>query len=122
MTGIDSFFGKRNNVQQTVYDKKENLNKEEQRQLEMETLQPDGLQSYAGDKPIVDKFTETSVLLIFKEEEDLELFERHFYVSRYVQNSVTDIRPILALVREMEKGNIKYDKKKDKIKYRPRKD
>jgi hypothetical protein len=96
----------------------------EQRALEMRALQPEKLKPYAGAAPSDNKIKQRTVMLVFKDDEGLDLMCKHFHVANYVAKSVTNIDKLVALLREMEAGRITYDKKGDRIVYnqeRPRK-
>lgn len=118
--GIGKFFntGKRNIVQETVQKKKQQTkSKKEERELEMQYLKPDKLPSYVGKSPTINNIKKQSVKLVFKSEDDLQVFKNHFHVPKYIEPSVTNIELLMVLLEELESGRIKYDSKKQSISY-----
>ncbi len=101
-------------VVRAAFKKMEGKSKQERRKIEMTHLQPDKLPATKAGG-MFDQLQHLSVKLLFKDEHNFILFKKHFPVSRTTDQHVNDLRPIVALVRELEEGTLKYDKKKDKL-------
>jgi len=117
--GVGGFFGVSQNVMQgSVHERKKQAStKAEERELEMENLKPDKLSPYAGEKPGTSDVKKRAVKIVFKSAEDFEKFKRYFYVSEYVEPSVTNIDLLVALLDELDSGRIQYDKRSRRIIY-----
>jgi len=93
--------------------------KKNQRDYEQQHMKPDPIPAYTGVKPeVLSELEKLKVLLVFHSHKDLKIFSKYFKIAKYKAQSVPDIRLLLALLREFEKGKIKYDTKNDKIRYR----
>lgn len=90
--------------------------KEEQRQIEMKYLKPEKIPEYKGKKPMMTT-KRRSVTLIFRSDEEIDMFERHFSISSKSDRTANDIRPIVAFLKELDNGSIKYDREQDCLKF-----
>jgi len=92
----------------------------EKRKLEEDLLKPSQLPKYTGPEPSAQGIEGRAVRMVFPDDESFNMFRRHFSVSTYQQNSIsqTQIKPLLAFIRLLDKGVLTYDPKKDKYTFR----
>jgi len=119
MTEIKDFFG--NGKGKSRIERFEALSdgksQEEKRGLELQLLKPDKIPPHIHEKADKSKFspiTTRSVRMVFPDDESLELFKKHFSVSRHVEASLTDMDKLLAIIRLLDSGEVTYDKKSNK--------
>jgi len=119
MSGIRDFVGKRNKGESRteLFQKlSKGKSKKEIRKLESEMLKPEHLPPYtgqgAGRHCDIDKLT---LKIVFPDEESFKLWKQHFRVSTYIEQSTVNIDKLIAFLCALDKGTIKYDKKKKKI-------
>ena len=93
---------------------------QEKRKLEEDLLKPSQLPKYTGPEPSAQGIEGRAVRMVFPDDESFDAFRRHFSVSTYQQNSISQkqIKPLLAFVRLLDKGVLTYDSKKDKYTFR----
>ena len=89
--------------------------KEERRKLEMEMLKPEESSPYTGPQPTRGVISEVTVKLVFPNKEAFSLFDRHFPIRKYIEQSVSDLKLLIAFLRSLEEGSLTYDKKTDRI-------
>jgi len=118
--GIDSFFhSKRIDLQEKVIQfRRKSNSKQEERAFERKYLKPDPPVDYAGKLPVGDEIQKLSVRFVFHSREDLQKFGKHFKLTKYIEQSATNIQLLMSLVEELEKGNIIYDERRKKIRYK----
>lgn len=116
MSGIRDFVSKDSRVdafQKLRRDKK--LKKKDLREIEKQLLKPDKLPDYTGPEPTAESIDKTSVKLVFLDGEEYKLFTKHFRVSSYIEKSCYHLDKLVAILRALEKGKIRYDEKKKKL-------
>ncbi len=88
---------------------------EQKRQYEMDLLRPTVLPAYAGASSKHKGVGDRTIQVVFDNDDDLSLFSRYFKVTSYVANSVPDISLLMALLRALETGELKYDEETKSI-------
>jgi hypothetical protein len=86
----------------------------EKRDLETHLLQPEKIKPYTGKKPTAqakEPLLKATVKFVFAKEEEMALVKKHLPVSVHVENSVSNHGLLIALLNEVDQGNITYDKK-----------
>lgn len=84
--------------------------KEEKREIEASLLKPDELPKHPLRKKT--KNFDLYATIFFKSREEFDLFSKHFRVTNYITQSVSDITPIMSIVDLLEKGRLKIKKNK----------
>jgi len=111
----DFFGGKRGKSRVEKFEGlSEGKTKEEKRQLEVEVLKPDKIPPHVHEKTEYSKFSPIashSVRIVFPDDESLELFKKHFNVSRHVEASLTSMDKFMEIIRLLDDGIIVYDNK-----------
>lgn len=114
--GITDFFGdSRRNVVQVVGATDKCVSKEKQRELEVAHLRPASLPPYVGDAPLSEIVKRLSVRLVFSNMEDVGRFKKYFKMYSYIEQSVSDLRILLALFDALEDRRIVYDDDSKKL-------
>lgn len=118
--GISDFLGKRvrSRVERFQEAVEKGVSKEERRHLEATLLTPDKIPEYTGEEPPLSAakpLSNRTVMLVFGHEDHMELFAKHFKVSRKPSLSVTDNGILLALLKGLERGDLIYDEKNKQI-------
>lgn len=113
-----------------TFNKKKDKPKEEQRQDELENLEPEGVTKYSGPKPITNIFKRYIVQLIISSDEDLKQFERYFKEQETYSDKKNKVvllaeqlgnyNLLKALLNELDAGRIKYDEDEKRIIYQNR--
>ena len=85
--------------------------KAEVRELELNMLMPEPLQGHIGEERRYFMNSEHSVKMVFRCQEDMELFGEFINITEYIEKSITDIKIIMDLFRAMKTGKITYNKK-----------
>lgn len=83
------------------------------RKLEKTLLQPEQIPPYGGPMPpstAVRPLSDLTIKLVFPNRKKLAVFEKHFSISHHIEQSVTNIDLLLALMKALDKGRIVYDK------------
>lgn len=111
--GIEKFLKK--GAREDRVDKFERLSKdkpkEEVREMEAALLKPDVIPDYVGELSKFVRNADTTVKLVFKSKEDMELVGRHLVITAYIEPSISNINIVLDLFKAIEAGKISYDKK-----------
>ena len=82
---------------------------EEKREFESELLIPLTLPNFSGEQPTADAMEDLTARLVFSNEEEAALFNRHFKVSQYIEKSCHDLRLLIGLLELVEEGKIEYN-------------
>ena len=85
--------------------------KEEIRQLEMKMLKPEEMPKYTGEKIRYIINSKLSAKIIFHDQEEMDLFQKHVSFAFYQGTSITNFKIITDLFHALEAGTITYDKK-----------
>lgn len=116
--GIDDFLNKRKPRVVAFGEIKQGKTKKEIRALEQKLLKPTVpvpcKSRHQFRKYELDNRT---VLIVFSSDADFSLFKKHIKTSSYKKNSVSNTKMLLALLKEIDKGNVHYDSKSNKITY-----
>jgi len=81
----------------------------EKREFESALLVPVALPDFGGQRPTADAIEDLTARLVFANEEEAALFNRHFKVSQYVERSCHDLKLLIGLLQLVEEGKINYD-------------
>lgn len=85
--------------------------KEEIRNLEMELLAPEPIPTYIGEARRYVMNSEFALKIVFKDQEEMDLFGSIIPIASYMENSATDIKIILDLFKAINSGTVSYNKK-----------
>lgn len=85
--------------------------KEEIRQIEIEMLEPEPIPLYVGEEHRYIVNSEHTVKFIFANQDEMDFFGKHIPISSYIEKSVTDLKIVFDLLKEIENGSIIYNKK-----------
>lgn len=87
-----------------------NKSKSEIRDLEKHLLKPEKIPPYAGPVPLATELERRTIKIIFPDVKTFKLFEKYFFVSHSIENSTHRIGLLLALLNNLENGDLRYDK------------
>lgn len=95
-------------------------NKEDKRIFERQNMKPypDKLPDYTGKEPIANEIDRLTIRLVFHSTEDVDKFKRWFRVSNFKGPNITDLGLIMALLENLENGNLLYDYKTKTLTYK----
>lgn len=117
MAGINAFLGtaKKGSSKVERFEKlSEGKTPRETRDLEMELLQPEVIPTYAGEQPkhsAIYPNRGKAIKFGFKTKEEVALVKKYFHVNQYVEQNVSEVSLLIALLKALEEGTIKYDAK-----------
>ena len=97
--------------------------KQETRDLESKLLTPEELPPYTGKAPAPEAkkpLSGRTIKFVFHNDEDMTLFAKHFAVSHHIEASVANPTMLLAILKEMDKGAIVYDKCEKTVRLHPK--
>jgi hypothetical protein len=89
-------------------------NAKQKRELEMNLLHPEKIKPYVGKKPSAtakEPLLKSTVKFVFTKEAEMALVQKLLPVSQHVEMSVSNHGLLIALLKEVDEGNITYDKK-----------
>jgi len=72
-------------------------------------------QKYGGPLPGGTDVERRTLKIIFKTDEDMELFGKHFPIAEYLEKNTENITLLMVFLDSLERGTIKYDKKTKEI-------
>lgn len=116
MTGITKFLGKKNvshdemrakNFDRLIKDKSES----EKRVIEQALLKPKPIPKYTGSKTGLSPFLKRTVEVTFPNPGCIIRLGKFLRVSTYIQNNTYDVDLIMELVRLMEDGRLRWNKR-----------
>lgn len=88
---------------------------EEIRIMEMALLKPDEIPDYVGEVNRYNLNSETTVKLVFRTPEEMEMVGKHLSINNYIEPCISDIKIVLDLFMAIERGEISYNKKAGKF-------
>ena len=88
--------------------------KENKRKLELVLFVPDKLPKFQLRNQA--KNQELSVKIFFRSIEEYNLFDKYFGIAQYIEKTMSNIDPILSILKLFECGKLKIDKKTKEIK------
>jgi hypothetical protein len=86
----------------------------QKRELEQHLLKPEKIKPYVGKKPSAyakEPLLKATIKFVFTKKEEMDLIQKLLPVSQHVEMSVSNHGLLIALLKEVEEGNITYDKK-----------
>lgn len=85
--------------------------KAEERKLEETMLTPEKLPAYTGKKTTAATPRDYAVTFFFHDADSLALVQKYFRVSTYVEKAVGNVSLLMALLENLESGELYYDVK-----------
>jgi hypothetical protein len=89
-------------------------NAKQKRELEQHLLKPEKIKQYVGNKPSAyakEPLLRSTVKFVFTKDDEMALVQKLLPVSHHVEMSVSNHGLLIALLKEVDEGNITYDKK-----------
>jgi hypothetical protein len=115
MGGFDKFMGSTGvGKAERFAQLSKDMSNKEKRKLEMALLKPGGLPPDMYKKKPETSLQKRTIKLVL-DDDTLPLFEKHFKVLRYIENCVTDVGLLLALLKKLESGEFYYDKNRKEL-------
>lgn len=120
MTGITKFLGGKDishdamraeNFDKLVEDKTES----EKRVIEQALLKPKPISKYIGPKTGLSPFLKRTVEVTFPNPKCITRLGKFLRVSTYIQNNTYDVELIMELVRLMEDGRLRWNKREKRF-------
>ena len=105
MAGIRDFVGADTRVKKFLA-AREGLPNEEARQLERTLLKPETLPSFTGERPTKSSIDNRTVIIIFEQDEDVELFKQFFRVNNYKGQNTRDVGKLMYYLEALERGSL----------------
>ncbi len=98
---------------------KKGKTQKEIRALEEKLLKPEKIPKHVGKTPTATSpIQEKSIRVFFPTRKWVRLFKKHFKCFEYIENSTVEVDMILALLKDLESGRIRYDEKRKKLRFR----
>lgn len=117
MADISKFIGKKTQQQckmERFLEMIEGKSKEEIREIEIMLLRPTTIPFYneKKDKKVANAIQQKSITVFFPSPKYIDLWEKHFKISRNIKNNTYHVDFLIELFRLLEIGKLEYDKAK----------